>query len=63
MAMVSIELPKPGAQNEGPLGTGKSLESLYGDAVKRFGINAGMDYVVSGQCTRRPPTPCGRCRS
>lgn len=47
MAKVAIELPKPGAKNEWPLNTGKTPAELYAEAVKRLGINAGKDYVVS----------------
>lgn len=47
MAKVAIELPKAGAKNEWPLNTGKSPAELYRDAVKRLGIDAGKDYVVS----------------
>ena len=47
MGKVAIELPKPGAKNEWPLNTGKSPVELYAEAVKRLGIDAGRDYVVS----------------
>lgn len=47
MGKVAIELPKPGAKNEWPLNTGKRPAELYAEAVKRLGIDAGKDYVVS----------------
>ncbi len=47
MARVSIKLPEPGAKNEWPLGTGKTREDLFHDAVKRLDIQSGRDYVVS----------------
>ncbi len=47
MAKVSIELPKPGAKNEWPLGTGKDTKTLYQEAIRKLGLESGPDYIVS----------------
>lgn len=47
MAMVSIELPKPGAKNEWPLETGKDAKTLYQQAIQKLGLESGPDYIVS----------------
>lgn len=47
MAKVTIDLPEKGSKNEWPLSTGMKAKDLFNDAVKRLGIDAGKDYVVS----------------
>ena len=47
MARVDIAQPQPGVKNQWPIGTNMDGEALFHDAVKKLGIDAGTDYVVS----------------
>jgi len=47
MARVDIAQPQPGVKNQWPIGTDMNSEALYNDAIKKLGIEAGTDYVVS----------------